>query len=116
LSGGFLVYAAALVVSLTLLRHGAVHGAAATAVAVAPMLPAAGVCWAILRQLRRIDEFQRRLQLEALSMAFAGTAFLTFGYGFLENVGYPPASMFVVWPIMAVLWVVSLFVCRRRYA
>ena len=58
---------------------------------------------------------QRKLQLEALAMAFAGTALITFGYGFLEGAGLPKLSMFVVWPIMAALWVIGVTVGRWRY-
>jgi hypothetical protein len=115
LGAGILAYAAMLVVSAKLLRHYPGHAPADTLVALLPMLPALGVCWAILRQLRRVDEFERQLQFEALAMAFAGTALITFGYGFLEHVGYPRLSMFIVWPIMAVLWIVGRVVCRRRY-
>jgi hypothetical protein len=105
-----------LVLSLHLIRHGVVHGDAAAATALLPMVPGAGVCWAVLRQLRRMDELQRRLQLEALACAFAGTALITFSYGFLENVGFPRVSMFTVWPLMGTLWIGGLYFCRRRYA
>lgn len=82
---------------------------------IAPMLPAAGICWIVFRSIARLDEMQRKLQLEALSLAFAGMALITFGYGFLEGVGLPRLSMFVVWPLMAVLWVAGLVVGRIRY-
>ena len=49
------------------------------------------------------------------NLSFAGTAVLTFSYGFLEGLGYPRLSMFSVWPIMAVLWIVGLLLARRRY-
>jgi hypothetical protein len=109
-------YAVLLVVSLRLIRHGVVAGDAAAAVALLPMLAGVGVCWAVLRQLRRMDELQRRLQLEALALAFAGTALITFSYGFLENIGFPCVSMFAVWPLMGTLWIAGLLFCRRRYA
>ena len=108
-------YAAVLVVSLTALRHGQVAAGWKPVVALLPMAPAAGIIWAVLRQLARMDELQRRLQLEALAFAFAGTAVATFSYGFMENVGYPRVSMFAVWPLMAVLWTIGLFAARWRY-
>ncbi|MFY7864655.1 hypothetical protein [Roseateles sp.] len=83
--------------------------------ALSPMLPGALVVWAILRQLSRLDELQRRVQLEALAMAFAGTAFISFSYGFLEGLGYPRLSMFVIWPLMAGLWMLGLVLASRRY-
>ncbi len=115
LGAAIIAYTAVLVLSLTVLIHAQLRGPAATLIAMTPMIPAAGACWAMLRQVRRIDEMQRRVQLEALAISFAGTALITFSYGFLEGVGYPRMSMFVVWPIMATLWVVALFVCHRRY-
>lgn len=80
----------------------------------APMLPAIFLCVVIIRMIRRMDEMQRKLQAEALALAFAGTALLTFGYGFLEGVGLPRLSMFAVWPVMAGLWVVGVLVGRLR--
>ncbi|MCX2860227.1 hypothetical protein OOZ63_00045 [Paucibacter sp. PLA-PC-4] len=91
------------------------QGLGRDALALSPMLPGLAVVWVILRQLRRMDELQRRVQLEALGLAFAGTALLTLGYGFLEGVGYPRMSSFVVWPVMASLWVVGLVLAARRY-
>ena len=115
LGAALVVYTVLLVFSLRLIRHGVGSGEAAVVVALLPMVPGAGVCWAVLRQLRRLDELRRRLHLEALAVAFAGTAVITFSYGFLENVGYPRVSMFAVWPLMGTLWTAGLFFCRRRY-
>ena len=108
-------YAAVLALSLHLLLGGLSNAGWRTVVAIAPMLPALAVCVSVVRNLRRADEMQRRLGLEALGLAFAGTALATFGYGFLENVGYPKMSMFAVWPLMASLWVVGLLVAHIRY-
>ena len=85
------------------------------AVALIPMIPALFVPFVVLRQLRRMDELQRRVQLEALGFAFATTAVLTFGYGFVENVGAPHISWFAVWPLMAVLWAIGVGIANRRF-
>ncbi|HEY8597461.1 MAG TPA: hypothetical protein VIL85_03460 [Thermomicrobiales bacterium] len=85
------------------------------AVALLPMIPAIGVLVAILRQMGRLDELQRRIQFEAIAFAFAGTALLTFSYGFVENVGFPHLSWFFIWPIMATLWIIGLGIATRRY-
>ena len=84
-------------------------------IALSPMIPAAAMAWVVLRELRRMDELQLRIQLEALGFSFAGTAILTFSYGFLEGLGYPRLSMFTVWPILATLWIVGLVLASRRY-
>ena len=109
------VYGAVLSGSIELLTHVDVARPWRDLVALSPMLPAAAMAWVILRELRRMDELQRRIQLEALGFSFAGTAILTFSYGFLEGLGYPRLSMFAVWPILAGLWIVGLMLARRRY-
>ncbi|MGE7371255.1 hypothetical protein ACQKKX_19645 [Neorhizobium sp. NPDC001467] len=108
-------YMAVLIASILLVAAGTVTGIWATVVSLLPMLPALGVAVAVMRQLRASDELQQRIQLEALSLAFAGTALMTFSYGFLENVGFPKLSMFYVWPLMAVLWIIGGIVSNRRF-
>jgi len=115
LSIAFAAYAALLVGSIELLQHVVIAAPWRDLVALSPMLAAVAMPWVILRELRRMDELQMRIQLEALGFSFAGTAILTFSYGFLEGLGYPRLSMFSVWPVMAVLWIVGLVLARRRY-
>ncbi|MBW8760094.1 MAG: hypothetical protein JF586_21070 [Burkholderiales bacterium] len=115
LAATLLVYGAMLFGSIELLTHVQLARPWRDLVALGPMLPAAAMAWVVLRELRRMDELQRRIQLEALGFSFAGTAILTFSYGFLEGLGYPKLSMFSVWPILAVLWIVGLVLARRRY-
>ena len=115
LSTTMVVYGVMLVGSIELLTHIDVARPWRDLIALSPMLPALAMPWIILRELRRMDELQRRIQLEALGFSFAGTAILTFSYGFLEGLGYPRLSMFTVWPILAVLWVIGLLLARRRY-
>jgi len=115
LMAALLVYGAMLFGSIELLTHVSVARPWRDLVALSPMLPAAAMAWVILRELRRMDELQRRIQLEALGFSFAGTAILTFSYGFLEGLGSPKLSMFTVWPTLAVLWIVGLAAASRRY-
>lgn len=112
---GFAAYAFALVFSQKLLQAGPHGDTARILLSLAPMLPAVFICGVIIRTIRHLDEMQRKLQVEALAFAFAGTALLTFGYGFLEGAGLPTLSMFVVWPLMAALWVIGTVIGRIRY-
>lgn len=109
-----LVYALVLCASVFLLKTGYFEGSLATLVALLPVLPCLAACWAVLRQLRRLDDRALRVQAEALGLAFFGTALLSLGYGFLEGLGWPRLSMFAVWPVMAVLWVVGAWIAGRR--
>ena len=115
LTAALVVYGLMLVGSIELLTRVPVAAPWRDVIALSPMLACAAAAWVILRELRRMDELQRRIQLEALGFAFAGTALLTFSYGFLEGLGYPRLSMFTVWPVMAALWIVGLLMARRRY-
>ena len=84
------------------------------AVLASPMLPFALGVWAIVRQIRRSDEFIRKTTLEYLAIAAAVTAGWTFTYGFLETSGYPRLSMFMVWPVMGAVWGVLAVVGSLR--
>jgi hypothetical protein len=110
------LYAVFLIVSLTLLQHPENFSMSLRiAISLAPVIPAGLMCWAIIRNLRRMDEMHLRIQFEALGFAFAASALLTFSYGFLENVGFPHLSWLMVWPVMGLMWIIGLAVARRRY-
>ncbi len=81
------------------------------ALAVAPVVALLG----FIRFLRRVDELQRRIQLEAIGLSFAATAILTFAYGFLEDVGFPRLSYGWILPLMVMLWGLGLGLASRRY-
>lgn len=71
---------------------------------------------AIARPMRYLDELQRRIQLEALAFAFAGTAILGTTYGFLIHAGLPAIDWGAwIWPGMVVLWVLGLAIASRKY-
>ncbi|WAH55851.1 hypothetical protein LZ023_22775 [Pseudomonas silvicola] len=86
-----------------------------TALTLSPVIPAAFICWAVVRQLRRLDEMHLRIQFEALGFAFAASALLTFSYGFMENIGAPHIPWLWVWPVMGLMWIIGLRLARRRY-
>ncbi|XQZ35194.1 hypothetical protein E2976_23105 [Paracoccus yeei] len=114
-AAGMAGYVALLVLSQRLLAGGIQDQGTRLLVSLMPMLPAAIVCAAVVAIIRRMDEMQRKLQFDALALSFAGTALLTFGYGFLEGEGYPRLSMFVVWPLMALLWTIGTCLGRLRH-
>ncbi|MBY6046715.1 hypothetical protein [Vannielia litorea] len=115
LAGGLAAYVGALFLSNSILAQGVSSPILRALVALSPMIPGVFICGAVLFTIRTLDELQRKLQYEALALSFAGTALLTFGYGFLEGVGFPKISMFAVWPLMAALWVVGVVIGRFRF-
>lgn len=84
-------------------------------VAVLPVIPAGIVIWLTVRALGRLDEVQKRTQMQALGFSMASTGLVTFGYGFLEGVGLPHLNSTFVLPLMAVLWGLGMLVLSLRY-
>ena len=110
------LYAVLLVGSNLLERSLDPTGALLVTINVLPIGGVLAAAWAIVRAFGRMDELQRRIQFDALVLAFAGTAVISFSWGFLENVGVPQLRAFMVWPVMAMLWIVGLIFATRRYA
>lgn len=84
-------------------------------VAAIPLVPAGIVIWLFMRALARLDEVHKRVQVQALGFALASTALFTFGYGFLEGIGWPQMNGTLVLPLMALLWGVGMIVIAVRY-
>ena len=85
------------------------------AVAAIPAVPAAIVIWLFVRAMSRLDEVQKRVQVQALGFSLAATAMLTFGYGFLEGIGWPEMNGTLVLPLMGLLWGVGMILVALRY-
>ena len=71
---------------------------------------------ALVRWTRRLDELAQRVQLEALAIAFAGTALLALTYGSLQRGGFLALRPWDdLWPVALAAYVVSYAIARRRY-
>jgi hypothetical protein len=70
---------------------------------------------AFMRYFSRMDELQRRIQLEAFAFGFGVTGIVTFSYGLLVYVGFPPISWVWIFPLMIALWGIGAGVATRRY-
>jgi len=79
-----------------------------------PMVPAAIVVWLVVRSLARLDEVQKRTQMQALGFSMAATGLVTFGYGFLEGAGLPHLNPTFVLPMMALAWGAGLLALMLR--
>lgn len=110
-----IAYGVLLVASLKTLSGGVDNRLLAIAVTLSPMIPAAAIPWVIIRQLRLLDEMQRKIQLEALAFTSAAAALLTFSYGFLENIGFPQMPTHVVLPMICGLWQLGVLIGWLRY-
>jgi hypothetical protein len=83
--------------------------------ALAPVIPVLFVLRAFLRFFSRMDELQRRIQLEAFAFSFGATGVVTFSYGCLVYVGFPNLSWVYIFPLMIALWGIGAAVATRRY-
>lgn len=83
--------------------------------ALAPVVPIGFMIFSFLKYLKGIDELQQRIQLQAIGFAAGTTSLLTFSYGFLEGVGFPPISLLWVFPITILLWGLGLAIISRRF-
>jgi hypothetical protein len=84
-------------------------------VVVLPVAPAAFVVWLFLRALARLDERQKRIQMQAFGFALGSTALITFGYGFLEGAGLPHLNWTYVLPLIALLYGLGAAIFTWRY-
>ena len=71
-----------------------------------------------IRVLRGLDEMQRRIQLEALAIAYPTAILLVFTLGVLERAGivvWGFQRLRDVWPLVALPYVIGLAIATRRY-
>jgi hypothetical protein len=84
--------------------------------ALAPLAPVALILRAVLVFIKSVDEFQRRLHMEAILITSGLTAFGTFAYGLLEEwADLPHLSVMWILPAMMLAWGAALWLIRRRY-
>ena len=74
--------------------------------------------WFVQRALRRADELQRLIQLDALAFAFSTATCVMMGIGLLDiahagRLVFPPLSDW--WAMLPALYAICLVVARRRY-
>jgi hypothetical protein len=84
-------------------------------VAALPLVPAGIVIWLTVRAMSRLDEVQKRMQMQAIGFALAATALITFGYGFLEGAGMPHLNWTFVLPLITALWGLGLGALALKY-
>ena len=102
--------------ALGYLRAGSVE--AIVLAAVAPTLAFFAFVWVVQRAVRRADELQRLVQLDALAFAFSTTICVLMGLGLLHiahggRLEFPPLADW--WVLLPLLYAVCLVVAQRRY-
>jgi hypothetical protein len=88
-------------------------------VALAPVPVFAWLIWSVVRGIRALDELERRIQLEALAVAFPAALLIVFTAGLLHLAGFrgehdwDPPRLF---PIVLLPYWIGLALARKRYA
>ena len=85
---------------------------------VAPVVAFFAFVWVVQRALRRADELERLVQLDALAFAFSTATCVMMGIGLLDiahrgRLEFPPMRDW--WVMMPALYAVCLLAARRRY-
>lgn len=112
LFGSLMLYVVVLFTSIWFAKDMA-DGAARTLVALTPALPIFAALWAVVRHFQRMDEYLRIWNLELIAIAGAITALSSVTYGFMEGIGFPRLSMFVIWPLFVGSW--GVLACLRKW-
>ncbi len=91
----------------------------ATARMVVALLPLPGnisLIALVLRGIRRLDEFQKRVHLEAVTVAFLSTGVAVFVYGYLQKAhAAGPLNMVLVWAFMLIFYAAGYFIAVSHY-
>jgi len=70
----------------------------------------------IVRSVRRLDEFQKRVHLEAVVIAFLATGLAVFIYGYLQKAEVVGAlNMAMVWGFMGIFYALGYVISARHY-
>ena len=102
--------------SALMLRHLDLGPAARIAAALLPVPANVVLLVMIVRSVRRLDEFQRRIHLEAVVIAFLATGLAVFVYGYLQMAQAVGAlNMELVWGFMGIFYVLGYFISARHY-
>ena len=98
------------------LRHTEPGQAGKIAVALTPVPANVALLVMILRSVRKLDEFQKRVHFEAVLIAFLATGLAVFIYGYLQKAdAVGPLNMALVWGFMGIFYALGYFIAARHY-
>lgn len=86
--------------------------------AAVPVVPFIGFMLVIVQQIRRLDELERRIHLEALAIAMPAAVLMLMTLGLLEVGGLLPDGEWGyrhVWMYLPALYFLGLAIATRRY-
>jgi hypothetical protein len=111
-----LVASAIDLVASFLLRNPELGRAARIAIALMPLPGDVALIFLVLRAVRRLDEFQKRVHFEAITVAFLSTGVAVFVCGYLQKaqiVGCLNTGM--VWAFMLIFYALGYLIAAKHY-
>lgn len=104
------------VVAFWALHHIELGSTARIAVALSPVPGKIAVIALILRAIRQLDEFQKRVHFEAVTVAFLSTGVAVFVYGYLQKAhAVGPPDLGRVWTFMLLFYAIGVFIAKKHY-
>jgi hypothetical protein len=113
------VWIAAYIVARFLLKTATFGSGLAVFYALLPIPAFIAFVWAVIAQIRKMDELRRRMHLEALAIAFPLSITLLMVLGLLElatNLPKDDLSYRHVWPLLILFYYAGLAIAGRRYS
>lgn len=102
--------------AMLVLHHVELGSAARIAVALSPVPLKIAVIALILRAIRQLDEFQKRVHFEAVTVAFLSTGVAVFVYGYLQKAqAVGPLDLGRVWTFMLLFYAIGVFIAKKHY-
>lgn len=108
-------YVVILFASISILKKFEFSSVVQGIIALTPVVPIIFIIIAIMRGIKDSDELQQKVQLNAIMFSAVATGLITFSYGLLEGVGFPPFPTIWVLPMMFIFWGFSLGFFWKRY-
>jgi uncharacterized membrane protein len=99
-----------------LLRHPGPGTGARIAIALMPLPGDVAIIFLVLRAVRRLDEFQKRVHFEAVTVAFLATGVAVFVYGYLQQAQVVGAlNTGLVWAFMLTFYGIGYLLAASHY-
>lgn len=90
--------------------------AARIAVALSPIPAKIAVIALILQAIRHLDEFQKRVHFEAVTVAFLSTGVAVIVFGYLQKADtVGPLNVGLIWTFMIFFYAIGYFIAKGHY-
>jgi len=104
------------VIASKILQHPGLGRGARLAIALLPLPGDIALIALVLLRIRRLDDFQKRVHFEAVTVAFLSTGVAVFIYACLQRAHLAgPLDAALVWTFMLIFYAVGYFIATSHY-